>query len=70
MVAAASFLNLNCCLAGRLLVKGRYHETLTNMNDRRMARLDAAQRTAFRRLFRGHRDLFDHFDCEFREPGR
>ncbi|MCY4602424.1 MAG: hypothetical protein OXF27_21175 [Acidobacteria bacterium] len=70
MVAAASFLNLNCCLAGRLLVKGRYHETLTNMNDRQMARRDAAQGAVFHRLLREHRDQFDHFDYELREPGR
>ena len=57
-------------LRQRLLVKGRYHEMLTNMNDRQIARLDAAQMAAFHRVFRERRDLFDHFGYELREPGR
>lgn len=57
-------------LRQRLPVKGNYHETLTNMNERQIARLDAAQIAAFNRVFRRHRDLFDHFGYEIMEPGR
>ncbi|MCY4600504.1 MAG: sulfotransferase [Acidobacteria bacterium] len=57
-------------LRQRLLVKGRYHEMLTNMNDRQIARLEAAQITTFNRVFREHRDVFDHFGYELLEPGR
>ena len=57
-------------LRQRLLVKGRYHEMLTNMNDRQIARLDVAQITAFNRVFREHRDLFEHFGYELLEPRR
>lgn len=56
-------------LRQRLLVKGRYHETLTNMNGRQIARLDDAQFAAFNRVFRGHRDLLGHFGYELLERG-
>ena len=57
-------------LRQRLRVKGRYHEMLTNMNERQIARLDAAQVAAFNRVFRPRRDLFDHFGYDVLEPGR
>ena len=57
-------------LRQRLLVKGRYHEMLTNMNDRQIARLDAARIATFNRVFRKHRDLLDHFGYQMLEPGR
>ena len=51
-------------------MKGNYHEMLTNMNDRQIARLDAAQIATFNRVFRQRRDLFEHFGYEILEPGR
>ena len=51
-------------LRRRLPVKGRYDEMLTDMNARQIARLDAGQVAAFNRVFRGRRDLFDHFGYE------
>ena len=57
-------------LRQRLLVKGNYHEMLTNMNARQIARLDAAQIAIFNRVFRERRDLLDHFGYEILEPGR
>ncbi|MCY4634682.1 MAG: sulfotransferase [Acidobacteria bacterium] len=57
-------------LRQRLLVKGNYNEVLTNMNGRQIARLDAAQIAAFNRVFKGHRDVLDHFGYELMEPGR
>ena len=57
-------------LRQRLLVKGHYHEMLTNMNERQIARLDAAQVAAFNRVFRPRRDLFEDFGYEIMEPGR
>ena len=51
-------------LRRRLPVKGRYDEVLTDMNARQIARLDAGQVVAFNRVFRGRRDLFDHFGYE------
>jgi hypothetical protein len=57
-------------LRQRLRVKGNYHEMLTNMNERQIARLDAAQVAAFNRVFRPRRDLFDHFGYDLLEPGR
>ena len=56
-------------LRQRLRVKdGLYHEMLTNMNSRQIARLDAAEIAAFNRVFRHHRDLFDHFGYELIGP--
>ena len=57
-------------LQRRLLVKHRYNEVLTNMNERQIARLDADKVAAFNRVFRRHADLFDHFGYEIMEPGR
>jgi hypothetical protein len=57
-------------LRQRLLVKGSYHEMLTNMNGRQIARLDAAQIAAFNRAFRERRDLLEHFGYEILGPGR
>ena len=54
----ATFLFLN--LHRRLAVK-RYHEMLTDMNARQMARLDAAQVAAFNRVFRQHRNVLAYF---------
>ena len=50
--------------------KPRYDELLTNMNERQIARLDAAQVTAFNRVFRPRRELFEHFGYEILEPER
>ena len=57
-------------LRQRLRVKGRYHEPLTNMNERQIARLDAAQIETFNRVFEKRRDLLEHFGYELLEPGR
>ena len=57
-------------LRQRLWVKGKYHEMLTNMNERQIARLGAAKMAAFNRMFLKHRDLFDHFGYDILEPGR
>ena len=57
-------------LRQRLVVKGRYHEMLTNMNERQIARLDAGEIEAFNRVFRPRRDLLDHFGYRILEPGR
>lgn len=48
-------------LRQRLKVKGTYDEMLTNMNERQIARLDAAQIHAVNRVFLAHRDVLDHF---------
>ena len=56
-------------LRQRLPVKGNYDEMLTNMNDRQIARLDAAQIATFNRVFGKHRNLFEHFGYEIMEPG-
>ena len=57
-------------LRQRLLVKGHYHEPLTNMNERQIARLDAARIETFNRVFEKRRDLFEHFGYELLEPAR
>ena len=57
-------------LRQRLPVKGRYDEILTDMNARQIARLKPAQITAFNRVFRGRRDLFDHFGYELLDAPR
>ena len=55
-------------LRQRLPVKGRYHEMLTDMNARQIARqiarLDAAELAACTRVFRQHRDVLDYFGYE------
>ena len=53
-------------LRQRLPVKGRYHEMLTDMNARQIARLDAAQLAACTRVFRQHRDALDRFGYDLR----
>ena len=57
-------------LRQRLRVKGNYREMLTNMNERQIARLDAAQIETFNRAFEKRRDLLEHFGYELLEPGR
>ena len=51
-------------LRRRLPVKGRYHEMLTDMNARQIARLEPGRIAAFNRVFRAHRDVLDHFGYE------
>ena len=41
-----------------------YDEMLTDMNERQIARLDAAQIAAFNRVFREHRDTLGYFGYE------
>ena len=48
-------------LRQRLRVKGSYHEMLTDMNARQIARLDAEDVAAFNRVFRRHEDLLARF---------
>ena len=48
----------------KLRVKGRYHEMLTDMNARHLARLEPGQIAAFNRVFRARRSLLDHFGYE------
>ena len=57
-------------LRQRLPVKGNYHEPLTNMNERQIARLDAARIETFNRVFEKRRDLLEHFGYELMEPAR
>ena len=57
-------------LRQKLPVKGAYHEMLTNMNERQIARLSAEDIAAFNRVFGRRRDLFDYFGYEILEPGR
>ena len=57
-------------LRQRLPVKGRYDEMLTDMNGRQIARLEAAQITAFNRVFRKHLSLLERFGYEWMEPSR
>ena len=40
------------------------------MNARQIARLSAEDIAAFNRVFREHRDVFDHFGYEILEPER
>ena len=61
-------------LRQRLPVRGRYHEILTDMNARQIARLDAGggggQIAAIDRELRKHRAVLHHFGYEIMEPGR
>ena len=50
-------------LRRRLKVK-EYDEMLTDMNERQITRLDAAQIAAFNRVFREHRDTLGYFGYE------
>ena len=58
------------CLRRRLPVHYDYHEMLTNMNARQIARLDAGQVRAINLELRKHRAVLDHFGYEIMEPGR
>ena len=55
-------------LRQRLQVKGMYDEMLTNMNERQIARLDAAQIDAINRVFRPRRAALEHFGYAILEP--
>ena len=48
-------------LRRRVPVKGAYHEMLTDMNARQIARLGAGRVAVFTRLFRKHRDVLNCF---------
>ena len=41
-----------------------YDEMLSDMNERQIARLDAADVAVFNRVFRAHRDALDYFGYE------
>lgn len=56
-------------LRRRLPVKGRYHEMLTDMNARQLARLEPRRIAAFNRVFRAHRALLGHFGYELMGDG-
>ena len=45
-------------------IKGRYHETLRDMNAQQIARLKPDRIAAFNRVFRPRRDLLDYFGYE------
>ena len=51
-------------LRQRLPVKGRYHETLTDMNARQISRLKPEQLAACNRVFEAHREVLDYFGYE------
>ena len=53
-------------LRQRLPVKCRYHEMLTDMNARQIARLDPAELAACTRVFRRRRDALDYFGYDLR----
>ena len=57
-------------LRQRFPVKGRYHERLTNMNARQLARLCSGRVAAFNRVFGRHRDVFDYFGYAIAAPER
>ena len=50
----------------RLPVKRRYHEMLTDMNARQIARLDPTQLAACTRVFLRRRDVLDYFGYDLR----
>ena len=54
------------CLRQRLPVKRRYHEMLTDMNARQIARLGAAELAECTRVFRERRDVLDYFGYDLR----
>ena len=58
------------CLRRRLPIHYNYHEMLTNMNARQIARLDAGQIRTINRELRKHRAVLDHFGYEIMDPGR
>ena len=55
-------------LRQRLPVKRMYDEMLTNMNERQIARLNAAQIDAVNRVFRPRRKVLEHFGYAILEP--
>ena len=57
-------------LRQRLAVKRGYHEMLTDMNARQIARLDADRIATLNRVFRAHRDTLDYFGYDLIEAGR
>ena len=57
-------------LRQRLPVKRTYHEMLTDMNARQIARLDARRIEAFNRVFRARRDVLDYFGYDLMAAGR
>jgi len=57
-------------LRQRLPVKRAYHEVLTDMNARQIARLDAGRIEAFNRVFRARRDVLDYFGYDLMAAGR
>ena len=61
LVPALDDLNLR----QRLKVGWSYHEMLTDMNARQIARLRPGQVAAFNRVFRRHRAVLDYFGYEF-----
>ena len=52
-------------LRQRLPIHGRYHEILTDMNARQIARLAPGRIAAINRVFRRHRAALDYFGYEF-----
>ena len=57
-------------LRQRLPVKNTYHEMLTDMNARQIARLDAERIEAFNRVFRARRDVLDYFGYDLMAANR
>ena len=60
-------------LRQRLRVHSNYHEMLTDMNARQIARLDPGQIAAINRVLRGHRGhraVLEHFGYELMDAGR
>ena len=57
-------------LRQRLPVHRHYHEMLTDMNARQIARLDPGQVAAINRVLRGHRAVLEHFGYEIMDAGR
>ena len=55
-------------LRQRLPVHRHYHEMLTDMNARQIARLDPGQVAAINRVLRGHRAVLEHFGYDLRRP--
>ena len=52
-----------------LPVKGRYHEMLTDMNARQIARLGAEEFAAFSRVFREREDVLSWFGYRIMRRG-
>ena len=66
LVPALDDLNLR----GTLKVHWNYHEMLTDMNPRQIARLTPGQIAAINRVFRRHRAVLDHFGYELMDADR